>query len=188
MAEPRFGVADTPLDGLKLVTRTRLGDQRGFLSRLFCADELGAAGLAGPVVQINQTMTQQSGTIRGLHFQYAPFQEDKYISVISGEIFDVAVDLRAGSPTFLRWHAERLSADNRRSFLIPKGFAHGFQTLTPDCELIYLHTQRYESSAEDALNPLDPLLSIDWPLPVTEMSERDRAHPMLTSDFTGLLP
>ncbi len=186
MAEPRFAVADTPLAGLKVVTRSAIGDERGFLSRLYSDDELAATGFVAPILQINQTLTRTAGSIRGLHFQRAPFAEDKFVSVLKGEVLDVAVDLREGSPTFLQWHGERLSQDNRRSLFIPKGFAHGFQTLTPDCELIYLHTQRYEPSAEGGLNPFDPRLAITWPLPVADISARDRGHSMLTTNFTGI--
>lgn len=187
MADARFAIADTPLAGLKVVTRSVIGDERGFLSRFYCQDELTAAGFRDPIVQINQTLTRTAGSMRGLHYQRAPFAEDKFVSVLRGEVLDVAVDLREGSPTFLHWHGERLSEDNRRSLFIPKGFAHGFQTLTPDCELLYLHTHRYEPSAEGALNALDPRIAITWPLPVAEMSARDRGHPMLTSTFTGIV-
>jgi len=186
VAEGRFAIGDTALDGLKVVTRRALGDERGFLSRFFCADELREAGFVDPIVQINHTLTCRTGSIRGMHFQRPPFAEDKFVSVLRGEVLDVAVDLRRGSPTFLRWHGEHLSAENRRSLFIPKGFAHGFQTLTPDCELVYLHTQRYEPTSEGGLNPFDPRLAIDWPLPVSDMSARDREHPMITPDFTGL--
>ncbi|WP_217429676.1 dTDP-4-dehydrorhamnose 3,5-epimerase family protein [Sphingomonas bacterium] len=179
-------MADTPLAGLKLVTRAMRGDERGFLSRLYCADELAGAGFDRPIAQINQTLTRAPGLIRGMHFQHAPHAEDKFVSVLRGEVLDVAVDLRAGSPTFLRWHAERLSAENRRSFFIPRGFAHGFQTLTADCELFYLHTCRYAPEAEGGLNPFDPRLAISWPLPAADVSARDRNHPMLTVDFAGI--
>lgn len=187
MAE-RFGISDTPLAGLKLVERRRIGDARGFFSRFYCADELADAGLADPVVQINHTATGRRGTVRGLHFQRPPDAEDKFVSVLAGEILDVAVDLRRSSPTFLQWHGERLSAENNRSLLIPKGFAHGFQTLTDDCQLLYLHTARHAPEAEGGLDPLDPLLAIDWPLPVTDMSARDRAHPPLSPGFDGIAP
>lgn len=187
MAEARFGVEDTPLADLKLVTRTARGDERGFLSRFWCADELAEAGFDRPIIQINHTLTRATGSIRGMHFQRPPHAEDKFVSVLRGEVLDVAVDLRPG-PTFLRWHAERLSADNRRSFFIPRGFAHGFQTLAPDCELLYLHTHRYEPEAESGMNPFDPRLAIDWPFPVADVSPRDRGHPMLTDDFSGIRP
>jgi dTDP-4-dehydrorhamnose 3,5-epimerase len=187
MANARFAVEDTPLSGLKVVTRGAIGDTRGFLSRLYCADELAGAGFDAPIAQINHTLTRATGSIRGLHFQYPPYAEDKFVSVLAGEVWDVAVDLRRGSPTFLQWHGERLSAETRRSLFIPKGFAHGFQTLAPDCELIYLHTHRYEARAEGALNVFDPRIAIDWPLAAADMSDRDRAHAMTTSDFTGII-
>ncbi len=184
----RFTITDLPLSGVKLVERQNLGDARGFFSRVFCAVELQDAGWRKPVAQINLTRTMQKGTVRGLHFQYPPCAEAKLVSCLHGEIWDVAVDLRAGSPTFLRWHGERLSAENRRALLIPEGFAHGFQTLTDDCELLYLHSAPYSPDAEGALHAGDPALGISWPLPITEMSERDKTHPYLTDDFTGLTP
>jgi len=176
----------TPLAGLTLVQRRRLEDARGFFSRLFCAEELAQAGFALPVAQVNQTLTRRRGTIRGLHFQHPPHAEDKFISCLRGEIFDVAVDLRRGSATFLKWHAQILSAQNARSLMIPQGFAHGFQTLSDDCELLYLHSRPYAASAEGALHAADPALNIDWPLPVADMSARDAAHPPLSNEFTGI--
>ncbi len=182
----RFAVTDTPLAGLKIVERQNLGDSRGFLSRMFCAEELALAGWTKPIAQINLTMTSSRGTVRGMHFQQPPHSEMKLVNCVRGVVLDVAVDLRAGSPTYLKWHAEELSAENRRSFLIPEGFAHGFQTLTDDCELLYFHSVPYAPGAEGALNALDSALGISWPLEITEMSERDRRHPNLTEQFTGL--
>lgn len=184
----RFTVHNTPLAGLQCVTRTRLGDERGFLSRLYCADALAAAGFDRPIVQINHTLTRRRGAIRGLHFQMPPHAEDKFVSVLGGAIFDVAVDLRAGSPTLLGWHGETLSAENGRSLFIPAGFAHGFQALTDDCALIYLHTAAYAPEAEGALDAFDPAIGVDWPLPVTDMSARDRAHSRLDAGFEGIRP
>ena len=128
---------------------------------------------------------RRRGTVRGLHFQRPPHAEDKYVSCLRGEVYDVAVDLRRGSATFLRWHAEKLSAANRRSLLVPRGFAHGFQALTDDCELIYLHTHRHVPASEGALNVRDPALAIDWPLPIVELSERDASHPFVDPAFAG---
>lgn len=182
----RFIVTGLPLNGLKLVERQRLGDSRGFLSRLFCSDELAAAGWAKPIAQINHTYTATRGTVRGLHFQHPPHAEMKLVSCIRGEVWDVAVDMRAGSPTFLHWHAERLSADNCRALLIPEGFAHGFQALTDDVELLYCHSAAYAHDAEAGLNPLDAGLAIAWPLPVTEISTRDAAHPLTETGFEGV--
>ena len=182
----RFTICDTPIADLKIVERQQLGDSRGFLSRLFCADELAAAGWHKPIAQINQTFTQKQGTIRGLHFQNAPYAEMKLVTCLCGAILDVAVDLRTGSPTFLQWHAEELSAANHRALLIPVGFAHGFQTLCDDCELLYLHSRAYTPEAEAGLNPKDPMLTIPWPLAITELSARDAQHPMLDHQFKGL--
>ncbi|CDZ44337.1 dTDP-4-dehydrorhamnose 3,5-epimerase family protein [Neorhizobium galegae] len=184
----RFTVTDLPLAGLKLVERQNLGDSRGFLSRMFCADELAPAGWAKPIAQINLTVTARQGTVRGMHFQHPPHAEMKLVNCLRGAVFDVAVDLRQDSPTFLKWHAQELSAENRCSLLIPQGFAHGFQALTDDCELLYFHSMHYASRSEGALNAQDPVLDISWPLEITEMSDRDRGHSFLTSQFTGLTP
>lgn len=182
----RFAVSDLPLEGLKLIERQRIGDSRGFLSRLFCAEELAAAGWVKPIVQINHTHTSLLGTVRGMHFQRPPHAEMKLVNCIRGEVWDVAVDLRTNSPTLLHWHAERLSADNGRALLIPEGFAHGFQALTDDVELLYCHSAAYNSSAEAGLNPLDARLAISWPLAISELSARDAAHPLIETGFEGV--
>lgn len=182
----RFTVTDLPLTGLKRVQRQRLGDSRGFLSRLFCAEELGSAGWDKPVAQINHTYTARKGTVRGMHFQRPPHTERKLVSCLRGEVWDVAVDLRPDSPTFLHWHAEHLSAENGCALLIPEGFAHGFQALTDDVELLYCHSAAYAAQSEDGLTPADPRLGIRWPLAITELSARDAGHPLITSDFEGV--
>ena len=184
----RFVVQDTPLPGLKLIERKPVGDSRGFFSRLFCDEELAAAGWTKDIAQINHTHTIKKGAVRGMHFQRAPHAEIKMVSCLRGAVWDVAVDLRAGSPTFLQWHAEELSADNYRSFLIPEGFAHGFQTLTENCELLYLHSAAYMPDAEGGVQPLDPALAIAWPLAISEISARDAQHALLTQAYTGLTP
>lgn len=175
------------LYGLKLVERQRVGDSRGFLSRLFCAQALAEAGWVKPIAQINHTHTVKKGTVRGMHFQRPPHSEMKLVTCLRGAIWDVAVDLRPDSPTFLKWQAEELSSSNSRALLIPEGFAHGFQTLTDDCEMLYCHSASYYRDAEGGLNAQDPRLSIKWPLPITEQSVRDMAHPFLTKDFTGVV-
>jgi dTDP-4-dehydrorhamnose 3,5-epimerase len=182
----RFDVRATPLAGVMRIQRQRLEDARGFFSRFFCAEELAAAGFRAPVAQINHTLTRRCGSVRGLHFQHPPHAEDKLVSCLRGEIFDVAVDLRRGSPTFLQWHGEILSAQNATSLLIPKGFAHGFQTLGDDAELLYLHSAPYAAAAEGALNARDPALAIAWPLAFADVSDRDASHPFITAEFTGL--
>jgi dTDP-4-dehydrorhamnose 3,5-epimerase len=182
----RFTFSPTPINGLLLVERRRLQDERGFFSRFFCAEELAPAGFDAPIAQINQTLTRRRGAVRGLHFQHPPHAEIKLVSCLRGSIFDVAVDLRHRSPTFLEWHGETLSAANCRSLLIPRGFAHGFQALEEDCELLYLHSSPHVPTAEGALNVVDPRLAIEWPLAFTDISARDRAHPAIGADFTGI--
>ena len=168
------------------VERKPIADSRGFFTRLYCAEAFRAAGCKKAVAQINHTLTRVAGTVRGMHFQHRPHAEIKIVSCLRGEVFDVAVDLRGDSPTFLRWHAEALSADNHRTLVIPEGFAHGFQTLTDDCEMLYFHTAAYHAPAEGGLNPSDPRLAVHWPLPVEGVSPRDASHPMLDGTFTGL--
>ena len=133
----RLNVKDLPLQGLKLIERSRNSDSRGFLSRLFCREELIAAGWNKPIAQINHTYTSKQGAVRGMHFQKEPYTEMKLVSCVRGKIWDVAVDLRENSSTFLESYGEILSDENNAALLIPEGFAHGFQALTDNCELIY---------------------------------------------------
>ena len=182
----RFDISDTPLPGLKVFRRAPVRDGRGSLERLFCADELRALIGQNVIVQINQTMTTKRGTVRGMHFQHPPHAETKFVTCLRGEVFDVAVDLRRGSPTFLRWHAEHLGGQRHKTFVLPQGFAHGFQTLTDDCELLYLHTAAYRPEAEGAVNPRDPLVAISWPVEISDISPRDASHPLLTPEYGGV--
>lgn len=176
-----------PLPGLKLIQRKPIGDKRGFLQRMYCHDVLTQLGFEKSIAQINFTMTHAKGAVRGMHFQYPPFSETKMVSCLRGQVFDVAVDLRRNSPTFLKWHGEILSPELNNSLLIPKGFAHGFQALSPDCELLYFHSNSYNPQAEGGLSSIDPKIGISWPLEITEMSDRDKTHPLLTTDYEGLL-
>lgn len=178
---------NTPLAGLMVADTTRMGDARGSFARLFCARELEAAIGTRRIVQVNQSHTAEPGTVRGMHFQLAPHAEMKLVRCLKGRVWDVALDLRAGSPTFLQWHAEELSPDNARMMVIPEGFAHGFQVLDPDSELLYLHTDFYTPALEGGVRCLDPRIAIDWPLPVIGLSPRDAGHPLLTTDFSGIV-
>lgn len=187
MSGRRLAVSDTPLPGLRVVQRQRIGDSRGYLQRLFCADELRDAGWTAPLQQLNHTLTASRGTVRGLHFQHPPHAEIKVVSCLRGEVWDVAVDLRRGSPTFLQWHAELLSADNGRALLIPQGFAHGFQTLCDGVEMLYAHSAAYTAAAEGGVHPLDPRLALPWPLAVGEVSARDAGHPPIDERFDGVM-
>jgi dTDP-4-dehydrorhamnose 3,5-epimerase len=180
-----FDFIPTRLSGLMLVQRKTIEDHRGFLSRFYCAEEFSEIGFEKPIAQINHSFTRKKGAVRGLHFQRYPYAETKLVSCLKGEVWDVAVDLRSDSPTFLQWHGEILSAANRRSFLIPEGYAHGFQALTDKCELMYLHTETYHPEVEGALNVADPSLSITWPLLIAELSARDKNNPFISKEYKG---
>ncbi|MCX7132360.1 dTDP-4-dehydrorhamnose 3,5-epimerase family protein [Aeromonas sp.] len=182
----RFALTSLPLSGLKLIQRQSLGDERGYFSRLFCANELAAAGWHKPIAQVNHTYTAKRGTVRGLHFQHSPHVEMKLVSCLQGEIWDLVVDLRQDSPTFLCWHAEILSAGNNCSLLIPEGFAHGFQTLSDEVALLYCHSAFYSPEAESGLNIFDPRLAIDLPLPLGDCSARDQAFPFIDDTYFGV--
>lgn len=177
---------DTNIEGVKVIVSTPFQDNRGFLERVFCQKELEAIRPKIIIEQINHTLTKQKGAVRGMHFQNPPHCEMKIIRCIRGKVFDVAVDLRKGSKTFLKWHAEILSQENMRSIVIPEGFAHGFQTLEDDCELLYLHSASYCKESEGALNYADPRLDISWPLELTDISERDTNHPFINNEFEGI--
>lgn len=182
----RFQVQETSLSGLFVVKRQSIIDSRGFFTRFFCADEFKHLGLDSPIVQINHTYTQKKGTVRGMHFQYPPHSETKIVSCIKGEVMDIVVDIRHDSKTFLHWHSEVLSEKQQNCLFIPPGFAHGFQTLTDDCEMFYLHSEFYNSSAEAGLNIKDTSLGIEWPLAITELSDRDSNHDFITPEFKGV--
>lgn len=183
----RFDFHPTPIVGVTEIRRRPVGDHRGQFERMFCATELAEIGFADPIRQINRSSTAQRGTIRGLHFQHPPHAEIKLVSCLRGRVFDVAVDLRRGSPTFLKWHAVLLEADQPVSVLLSAGIAHGFQTLTEDCEILYFSSHDYTPAAEGGLNPLDSALDIGWPESVSDISERDRGQPLLDLRFGGIV-
>ncbi len=176
----------TPIPGLVVVETVPHIDHRGAFARLYCEREL--EGLIGPrkIVQINHSRTEAIGAVRGMHYQHTPHAEMKMVRCLRGRVWDVAVDLRRNSPTFLNWHAEELTSTNSRMMVIPEGFAHGFQVLEPVSELLYLHTVFYTPGAEGGLRHDDPRLAINWPLAVTDLSPRDAAHPFINSDYYGI--
>jgi dTDP-4-dehydrorhamnose 3,5-epimerase len=178
----------TALAGVMVVKFPRLSDARGSFGRLFCAQALSQPLAGRQIVQINGSHTVSRGMVRGLHYQRTPYAEMKLVRCLRGRVWDVAVDLRRGSPTFLQWHAEELSAENGRLLVIPEGCAHGFQALEDHSELLYLHTAAYQPAAECGVAVDDARLGLSWPLPIRELSGRDRAHPPLTEDFEGLDP
>lgn len=183
----RFELLATPLPGLSVLVPRLLGDARGSLERLYCEHELASLLEGRHIVQVNRTRTRQRGTVRGLHFQYPPHAETKVVACLRGAVFDVAVDLRSGSRTQFAWHGRRLDPTNREMMVIPEGFAHGFQALTDDCELLYFHTAPYVPASEGGLNACDPRIGIDWPEPMTLRSDRDAALPLSGGDFQGIV-
>lgn len=183
----RFAIFDTPIAGVKQLQRRPLIDHRGYFERLFCAQELQPLLAGRSIVQINHSLTTRRGAVRGLHFQHPPHAELKMVSCLRGAVWDVAVDLRKDSPTFLHWHAEELTPDNAGMLVIPEGCAHGFQVLEPESELLYLHMAFYAPKAEGGLRYDDPRLAIAWPLPATDLSPRDQTHPLINAHFSGLL-
>ena len=181
-----MNVVQTPIPGAVVVQTRAHQDARGAFARLFCADEL--ADVIGPrkIVQINQSRTRHPGAVRGMHFQRPPHAEMKLVRCIRGRVWDVVVDLRAGSPTFLHWHAQELDAQSAHMLVIPEGCAHGFQVLEADSELLYLHTAFYTPASESGVRHDDPRLGIRWPLTATDLSPRDSAHALLPDDFAGI--
>lgn len=176
----------TSIEGLYEVHYTPVGDARGRFTRLFCEQELASVRTHLHFTQINLSETRGRGTLRGMHYQKPPAAEAKLIRCLRGRVFDVAVDLRAGSPTFLRWHALELSEDNDRAVFIPEGFAHGFQTLTDEAHLLYMHTAPWTPECGAGVRHDDPCLAINWPLAVTTVSERDRGYALIDDTFAGV--
>lgn len=177
----------TALAGVVVIETQSFIDSRGSFARLFCVQELASAIGERQIEQINLSRTTAVGAVRGLHFQQPPHSEMKLVRCLKGRVWDVAVDLRSGSKTFLRWHAEELTAENARMLVIPEGCAHGFQVLEADSELLYLHTASYSTQAETGIRFDDSRLGITWPLPPGELSERDRVLPVLMPDFAGVV-
>lgn len=185
--ERPLNVLQTALPGVIVIETTPLSDHRGAFARLYCERELAAVIGDRRIVQINHSRTAAAGAMRGMHYQRPPHAEMKLVRCLKGRVWDVAVDLRAGSPTFLQWHAEELSPGNARMMVIPEGCAHGFQVLEADSELLYLHTAFHAPEAEGGVSCNDPHLGISWPLPVTDLSQRDSSHPPMTADFPGIV-
>jgi len=162
-------------NGPALVRRTTFTDERGAFSRLFAREELAAAGLAFDIVHVNHSVTRGGGTVRGFHYQTPPHGEIKLVTCIRGAVIDVAVDIRPASPDRFRAWSSELSAENGMAMLIPEGYAHGFQALSDEVELIYLHSAPYVPEAAAGYRFDDPAIGFDWPLDVINLSERDRS-------------
>jgi dTDP-4-dehydrorhamnose 3,5-epimerase len=171
------GLTPLPIDGAYMAQSKPHADARGSFMRLFCAHHFRDAHGTRDIVQINWSHTLMPGSVRGMHFQAGADADAKWVRCMDGRVWDVIVDLRRESPTFMRWHSVELSPDNARAVFIPEGCAHGFQTLEPDSRLLYLHTAFYAPAAERGIAHDDPQLAIAWPRPVTMISERDRSLP-----------
>jgi dTDP-4-dehydrorhamnose 3,5-epimerase len=169
--------APTKLPGAYLLELERREDERGFFARTWCRDELSAHDLATDVAQCSVSRNTLAGTLRGLHFQMAPHEEGKLVRCTSGAIFDVIVDLRPESPTHTDWFGVELDAERGTALYVPKGFAHGFQTLANDSEVFYMMSDPYVAGAAAGVRWDDPSFGIEWPLPVRTISERDRSWP-----------
>jgi len=181
-----MNITPSKLLGVYLVQSTAFKDDRGSFYRLFCSEILSSVLGERKIVQINHSCTRHIGAVRGLHYQCPPQAEMKIVRCLAGRVFDVAVDLRYGSPTFLQWTSAELSASNLTALVIPEGCAHGFQVLESNSEMLYLHTAFYTPSLEGGLRFDDPQINIDWPLEAKDLSTRDKNHPLLNSDFQGI--
>src|SRR5258706_14534544 len=176
----------TRLAGSFIIDLDPKADERGWFARYYCKDEFKKIGHTKEWVQMNHSVTYKKGSIRGMHYQVHPYREIKMVRCIAGSVFDVIIDLRKHSDTFLKWFGIELSSENKKMLYIPEGFAHGFQCLTDDCELIYHHTEFYAPAAEAGIKYDDPKIDIKWALPVTTISQRDAEHPYLDRNFKGI--
>jgi dTDP-4-dehydrorhamnose 3,5-epimerase len=180
-------ITPTPLHGAFIIDLAPRHDDRGHFVRTYCEETFGRHGLCTHYVQANQSLTKIAGAVRGMHYQAPPVAEVKLVRCIRGRVWDVFVDLRHGSPTFLHHFAVELSESNVRQAYIPPGFAHGFQTLEPHCEVAYQVSAPYTPSAERAVRYSDPRIGIRWPLDVVQVSAKDAAVPLLDDAFTGVV-
>jgi dTDP-4-dehydrorhamnose 3,5-epimerase len=174
----------TSIAGVVRIDLDMRGDDRGRFKRHFCADAFEREGLPTRFVQMNHSVTVGRGSARGMHYQRPPAAEDKLVSCTLGRVYDVALDLRAGSPTFLQWTSAEL--DEVTALFIPKGCAHGFQLLSDEAHLVYLHSEFYTPEMEGGVRADDPAVAIDWPLPFANRSQRDLGFAPLTDQFRGL--
>jgi dTDP-4-dehydrorhamnose 3,5-epimerase len=168
---------ETPVAGAYLIELEKRGDDRGFFARFFCEKEYQALGLDSRVVQINNSLSAQCGTLRGMHYQLPPHAETKVVRCLRGGLYDVILDLRAGSPTVGRWFGAELTSENRRMMYVPKGVAHGFLTLADDTEALYLVSDFYAPEHERGIRWDDPHFAISWPFAPVVLSDKDRSLP-----------
>lgn len=179
-------INETLIPGLLLIKSHKNNDRRGSFSRFFCKQELSSILEKRNIVQVNHSHTTSVGAVRGLHYQISPYAEMKLIRCLKGKVWDVVVDLRAKSPTFLKHHVVELEPIGNQMLVVPEGCAHGYQVLHVDSELLYMHTEYYSSEFERGVRFNDPLLQISWPLPPIDLSERDLNHSLINSGFSGI--
>jgi len=182
----RFQSVESPFKGFWVLKRCPISDERGFFERLFCSNELQQFGHPGFIAQANRSLTRRQGVVRGMHFQYPPHCEWKIITCLKGVVYDVIVDIRSGSSTFLQKFSIELTENSNISLLVPPGCAHGFQTLVENCEMLYFHSHPFLADAEGGLRADDPILRISWPQSITERSLRDTNHPLLLENYVGV--
>ncbi len=176
----------TFIRGVELLCRVQRQDERGYFERLYSSSILQTCGWQGGIEQVNHSVTLGLGIVRGMHYQKPPYAEYKLVSCLRGVAWDVVVDLRADSASFLQTFAVELSAKNAQAILIPPGCAHGFQALSAELELLYCHSASYQAQFEAGVNALDPQLHIAWPLPIAQRSPRDTDFAMIADDFKGV--
>ncbi len=176
----------TPLQDAYLIELTPFKDDRGSFARTFCMKEFAQIGHTKPFMQINHSINTHKGTVRGMHFQRQPHREIKLVRCIKGKVYDVIIDLRKNSPTFLQHFGVELSKDNDLMLYVPEGFAHGFQSLEDHSELLYNSTEYYTPTSEGGVRFDDPLFGIQWKLPPVNVSPKDQIHPLLDNHFEGL--
>jgi dTDP-4-dehydrorhamnose 3,5-epimerase len=177
---------NTPFEGAYIIEIKTFKDERGQFARTFCQTEFSIIGLTKPIVQVNHSMTYVKGTVRGMHYQIQPSAETKIIRCLQGCVFDVMIDLRKNSKTFLHWFGIEITKENMKMVYIPEGFAHGFQSMTDNVELLYFHTEFYNKELERGLRFDDQALKITWPLSVSMVSSKDLSHPCVDHNFNGL--
>lgn len=176
----KLNFEELSLSGVYKIIKNKFSDDRGDFYRLFCEKEFTDLNISNELNQINLSTSIKKGTVRGLHYQRNPFSEQKIVTCIKGKIWDVAVDIRKESPTYLKWISLELSADNFTSILIPEGFAHGFQTLESNSQILYFSSKPYMKEFEKGINPLDKRLKIEWPLKISNISSKDKNQKFLT--------
>lgn len=174
---------ETPLKGAFTIELEKRGDERGFFARTFCKKEFADVGLNNEIVQINNSLSADKGTLRGMHYQLTPKSEDKIVRCIKGALYDVIIDLRENSSTFGKWFGTELTADNRKMMVVPQGFAHGFLTLYDNTEVFYLVTEYYSPESERGIRWNDPKFNINWPIEPRTISDKDNNHPDFDPQF-----